>query len=107
MNPLTPISPRTLRRCEVTALAMLYWPLQEVDNAVNIAELESSFFTAAHNERGEDSRGLWQINVLAHPHLLAHNLFDPQLNAYYASQIWRDAGSWKPWLNAAKKLRLL
>ncbi len=107
MNNLTPLSPRSLRRCEVSALAALYWPVEEIDNAVNIAELESGFFTAARNERGEDSRGLWQINVHAHPHLLRYNLFDPQLNAYCAYHIWKDAGGWRPWLNAAKKLRLI
>jgi hypothetical protein len=106
MADLTPLTPRTLRRCEVTLLAALYWPLAEIDNAVNVAQLESAWNTAARNTKGEDSRGLWQINVRAHPHLLDVNLFDPQVNAYYAYEIWRDAGSWRPWLNAARVLGL-
>jgi hypothetical protein len=55
-----------------------------------------------------DSRGLWQINVsgLAHPELARFNLWDPQVNAYYAARIWRDSG-WKAWYNSAKQLGLL
>ena len=106
MIDLTPMTGRTLRRCEVTLLAALYWPLEEIDNAVNVAHLESNWNTAARNTTGEDSRGLWQINVRAHAHLLDVNLFDPQVNAYWAHEIWEDAGCWRPWLNAARKLGL-
>lgn len=98
---------RKLRRCEVTMLCMMYFPIEEVDNAVNIAELESGFLTGARNTKGEDSRGLFQINVLAHPYLLDKNLFDPQVNVYYAARIFKESGSWQPWKNAATKLRLL
>jgi hypothetical protein len=90
----------------VTLLAAMYWPVEEIDNAVNVAQLESNWNTAARNTNGEDSRGLWQINVQAHAHLMDMNLFDPQVNAFFAHQIWKDAGSWRPWLNAAKKLGL-
>jgi len=107
MIDLTPLSARRLRRCEVTLLAALYWPIEEIDNAVNVAQIESNWDTAARNTAGEDSRGLWQINVRAHAHLLNKNLFDPQVNAYYAHEIWSDARSWRPWLNAARKLGLL
>jgi len=107
MADLTPLSDRRLRRCEVTALAALYFPIEEVDNAVDVAELESGWRTGAHNTRGEDSRGLWQINVVAHPHLAIYNLFDPQCNAFFAARIWREAGGWRPWLNAARRLKLL
>lgn len=105
---LTPLSPRQLRRCEVYALASLYFPLEEIDNAVNVAFCESGFRTNAHNTAGEDSRGLWQINVVAaaHPDLAAFNLFDPQLNAYFAAQIWRQSG-WRAWYNSARSLGLI
>ena len=104
---LLPLSPRTLRRHEVVLLAAMYWPYEEIDHAVDVAELESGFRTHAHNTQGEDSRGLWQVNVRAHPDLVAFNLFDPQVNAYWAYMIWQDAGSWRPWLRAAQTLGLL
>jgi len=103
-----PLSPRVLRRAEVTLLAALYWPLEEIDNAVDVAKLESGWNTAAHNPRGEDSRGLWQINVApgAHPHLAGTNLYDPQINAYFAADIWRASG-WRAWYNSARTLGLI
>ena len=106
--PFIPLTPRTLRRCEVTLLAALYWPLEEIDNAVDVAKLESGWRTAAWNRQGEDSRGLWQINVAdgGHPDLVGANLFDPQINAYYAAEIWRADG-WGAWYNSARALHLL
>jgi hypothetical protein len=87
---------------------MLYFPLEQVDNAVDVAQLESGWSTGAWNPTGEDSRGLWQINVGpgAHPELAVFNLFDPQVNAYFAAQVWRESG-WRAWFNAATKLGLL
>jgi hypothetical protein len=106
--PPLPLTPRRLLRCEISALASLYWPLADIDNAVDVAWIESGFQTAAWNRDNEDSRGLWQINVsgLAHPELARFNLWDPQVNAYYAARIWRDSG-WKAWYNSAKQLGLL
>ena len=106
--PVIPLTLRTLRRCEVTLLAALYWPLEEIDNAVDVAQLESGWNTAARNTSGEDSRGIWQINVSdgAHPELAHVNLWDPQVNAFYAAVIWRSSG-WRAWYNAATKLGLL
>jgi len=106
--PDRPTSLRRLRRSEVTALACLYFPLEEVDHAVDVAQIESEWHTAAWNHTGEDSRGLWQINVApgAHPDLAVWNLFDPMLNAYFAAQIWRQSG-WRAWYNAARILGLL
>lgn len=106
--PDRPLTPRTLRRSEVVVLATLYWPLEEVDNAVEVCRLESGFRTHAWNNQGEDSRGLWQINVStsAHPELRHVNLYDPQVNAYHAARIWRFSG-WRAWYNSAKQLGLL
>lgn len=104
----TPLSARQLRRCEVSALACLYFPLEQIDNAVDICRLESGYNTGAWNVLGEDSRGLWQINVSsgAHPDLAVYNLFDPQINAYWASFIWRASG-WRAWYNSAVTLGLI
>lgn len=106
--PVLPLTPRTLRRCEVSALAALYWPLEQIDNAVDVARLESGWATEAWNNTGEDSRGLWQINVsaAAHPTYVAYNLFDPQVNAWFAASIWRASG-WAAWYNSAKQLGLI
>lgn len=93
-------------RSEVTLLAAMYWPYEEIDHAVDVAWLESGWNTAAHNTKGEDSRGLWQINVNAHHTPVGMNLFDPQVNAWWAYRVWCAAGSWRPWLNAARKLGL-
>lgn len=108
VDPLTPLSARTLRRAEVTLLAVLNFPLEQADNAVDIAQLESGWNTGARNTDGEDSRGLWQLNVAngAHSQLRNWNLFDPQINAYFAAQIWRASG-WRAWYNSAVKLGLI
>jgi hypothetical protein len=104
---LTPLSARQLQEYEVRALAALYWPIEEVEHAVRVAQLESGFWTNSHNTTGEDSRGLWQINCVAaaHPELAKWNLFDPQVNAFFAHRIWR-AGGWRPWYNSARALNL-
>lgn len=44
----------------------------------------------------EDSRGLWQINVVAHPDMASWNLADPSVNARAALTIYRGAG-WCAW----------
>lgn len=105
---LTPLSNRQLQEYEIRALAALYFPVEQVDNAVNVCRLESGFWTGAHNTNGEDSRGLWQINVGpgAHPELATYNLFDPQVNAYFAADIWRASG-WQAWYNSARQLGLI
>lgn len=106
--PARPLSLRVLRRSEVTLLASLYFPLAEVDHAVDVAQLESGWNTAAWNNTGEDSRGLWQLNVVpeAHPELAVWNLFDPMLNAYFAAQVWGTSG-WRAWYNSARALHLI
>jgi hypothetical protein len=104
---LFPQTPRTLQYYEVWGLAALYWPGREVKHAVDVAFLESGFQTHARNTNGEDSRGLWQINVdpAAHPDLAQYNLFDAQVNAYFAYRIWLSSG-WAAWYNSATSLGL-
>jgi hypothetical protein len=74
--------------------------------AIKICYCESSFNTNAHNTTGEDSRGLMQINVDAHPHYANRNLFDPQINCNTAFEIFTKSGkNFKAW-TCAKKLNL-
>lgn len=66
--------------------------------AVDICHCESDFNTDAHNTSGEDSRGLMQINVNAHPQYANLNLFDPLINCMVAKEIYAQAGnSFQPW----------
>ena len=83
-----------------------------LDAAVMIAECESGFNPEAKclNCFGvsEDSRGLWQINVNAHPQYKSVDLFNPKINAEAAYQVYKEAGySFKPWYNCANKLGIL
>jgi hypothetical protein len=59
---------------------------------VAIALAESSGNPTAHNSRGEDSRGLWQINLRTHPGLVTGDLYDPTTNAEAARRICESAG---------------
>jgi hypothetical protein len=87
---------RVLTDHEVRGLAGIYWPAVEVERALEVSRCESGLNTGAWATQGEDSRGLWQLNVLAHPQLAAWNLFDPQINAYFAYHLWSVQG-WGPW----------
>lgn len=49
----------------------------------------------------EDSRGLWQINVRAHPQWALRDLFNPRVNAKAAVSISRNGTDWSPWTTAA------
>ena len=87
---------RVLTDHEVSGIAAIYWPPQEVARALEVSRCESGLNTGAWAYVGEDSRGLWQLNVRAHPQLAAWNLFDPQINAYFAYHLWATQG-WQPW----------
>jgi hypothetical protein len=74
--------------------------------ALKICYCESGFNTNAHNTTGEDSRGLMQINVDAHPNYANRNLFDPQINCNTAYEIFTQSGkNFKAW-TCARKLNL-
>jgi cell wall-associated NlpC family hydrolase len=63
-----------------------------------IALAESGGETGAHNPRGEDSRGLWQINVA--PGVRENvwgDLSDPVVNARAAYDISRQGTDMRPW----------
>lgn len=72
------------------------WGTTDATVAVAVALAESGGNTNAHATKGEDSRGLWQINVAAHPQLGSSNLYDPAVNAQAAFGIWKTSG-WGPW----------
>jgi cell wall-associated NlpC family hydrolase len=67
-----------------------------------VALAESGGDTGAHNPRGEDSRGLWQINVAAHKDLTAQNLYDPLTNARAAFRVSRSGADVSPWTTTHK-----
>ena len=72
-----------------------------------LLSVKVAFDTNAHDTSGEDSKGLWQINLNAHPEFLSWNLYDPQSNAFAAYQIYLKAGnSFRDW-TCATKLGLL
>lgn len=62
-----------------------------------IALAESGGETGAHNALGEDSRGLWQINVAAHPSLQGVDLSDPLANARAAFDVSGGGADISPW----------
>src|SRR5687767_6707153 len=62
-----------------------------------IALAESGGETGAHNDSGEDSRGLWQINVAAHTHLQDVDLSDPLANARAALEVSGGGARIDPW----------
>ena len=66
--------------------------------AVAVAMAESSGNPTAHLLTSrEDSRGLWQINVRAHPSYDANRLYDPAYNAAAAYDISGGGTSWRAW----------
>src|SRR6478752_4595283 len=63
-----------------------------------IALAESGGSSTAHATRGEDSRGLWQINAQSSPALAArYDLWDPRQNAQAAFEISRGGQNVAPW----------
>lgn len=54
--------------------------------------------TAAGTPVNQGSYGLWQIYLKAHPEYAGSNLYDPQMNADAAYQVYVNAGnSFSPW----------
>jgi len=51
-----------------------------------IMQMESGGNPESHNPNGEDSRGLFQINLYAHPQWSHLNLYDPEVNARIAAE---------------------
>lgn len=77
-----------------------------LQSALKICACESGFNTNAHNTSGEDSRGLMQINLDAHPEYSNLNLFDPQVNCNCAFEIFTESGNFSAW-TCARQLGLV
>jgi hypothetical protein len=107
-----------------------FWPIEEWDNAVSIAFLESNWDSFVVNDttnmehpcgtplgRSDDgvlitaeiSVGYFQINACNLPSGWDwHHLYNTRHNAGTAHMLWEGAGqSWRPWYHSAKKLGLL
>jgi hypothetical protein len=70
--------------------------------AVAVAMAESGGNPASHCLNcvpgvREDSRGLWQINVIAHPEWSGANLYDPATNAQAMMAVSGGGVNWRPW----------
>jgi len=71
---------------------------------VAIALAESGGNTYAHATVGEDSRGLWQINMRAHAGWVGNrDLYNPATNAWAAKQVCNGSGprAWSTYTNGA------
>ncbi|CUU58008.1 Transglycosylase SLT domain-containing protein [Parafrankia irregularis] len=69
---------------------------------VAVALAESGGNTTAHATVGEDSRGLWQINMRAHASWVGNrDLYDPNVNAWAARQVCQSQGitAWSAYTN--------
>jgi hypothetical protein len=76
---------------------------RQASMAAAVASLESGGRPTAHNlSRIEDSRGLWQINVRAHPTWAVRDLYNPRVNAQAAIAISRNGRDWSPWTTAGR-----
>lgn len=75
--------------------------------AIALAESSGNRF-ARNVTPKEDSRGLWQINVRAHPQYAHANLTDPRVNAQAAVAVWRSQGlgAWSTYTNGSYQTAL-
>ena len=101
----------TLADVEIARYALgAGFPRSEAVTAVAVALAESGGDPASHNDNaatGDDSYGLWQINMLGglgaprrREFGIARNqeLLQPAVNARAAFLVWKDAGRrWLPW----------
>lgn len=96
-----------LTASQVKALAkQAGFPDSELDTAVRVAYVESSWRTDAHADDSDDnSYGLWQINMIGamgparrKQFSISSNeaLLDPATNARAAYSVWKSQG-WKGW----------
>ncbi|MFA6198688.1 MAG: peptidoglycan DD-metalloendopeptidase family protein [Patescibacteria group bacterium] len=97
---------RTNVNADIVNLVRRYFPANQVNNALAVMSGESGYNPRAWNQNGEDSRGLFQINVGPGAHTQWRNvdLFDPETNVRLAAELFRAQG-WRPW-SAARNLGL-
>lgn len=72
--------------------------------AISLAESGGNPSSRLFTSR-EDSRGLWQINIKAHPEFAAYDLTNPQANADAAYAVWKKQGlnAWTTYTTGAYK----
>lgn len=86
---------------EVREAAALFWPPDELDNAVCAAWYESSnrWWVINWDDPG-GSYSIWQVNKYYHPSYdVVYGRTREALvyNAYYAYTVWRDHPGWGAW----------
>lgn len=110
-HPVMAASPCRARGGETYRCRMAVYSAREIyrfaviagftpDQAVTmtaIALAESGGDSGAHNPRGEDSRGLWQVNLNAHRRMAARDMSDPLENARAAFEVSRGGTDVSPW----------
>jgi hypothetical protein len=94
---------RTLSPQELADLWISYGGApRQATMAAAVARRESGGNPRAHALTSrEDSRGLWQINVRAHPTWALRDLYDPRVNVQAAVAISSNGSNWNPWTTAA------
>jgi len=123
MSMYTTTAPR-----ELVESVVEFWPVNQVDNALKIAYLESgwdafalldstndthpcgSFLEYRDGVRitAERSVGYFQINSCNFPDWEWQRLYNARHNAGTAHMLWQRAGgSWSPWYFSARALGLL
>lgn len=111
---------------ELRASVEEFFPLDQVDNALRVAYLESSWDAFAVDDTtdathpcgshlrfengldiyAERSVGYFQINVCNFPSWDWRRLYNAEQNAGTAHMLWAERG-WQPWYQSAKILGLL
>jgi hypothetical protein len=76
--------------------ARVGFPDPNVAAAIALAESAGDPQSINNCPPREYSVGLWQINILAQPHLTKEDMFDPEKNAKEAYRLFKARG-YKPW----------
>lgn len=119
MRPITPVKPKPILKGNIggnyeKALEIVSKYSWNKEHAMKIMQCESNYHPFAENRNGERSVGLFQINLHAHYHkVTGDNMHEKVLtlqnrhyNVSFAYTLyWRHG--WLPWLNCAKKLKLI
>jgi cell wall-associated NlpC family hydrolase len=90
------MAPYTAAQIYAYARAAGFGPDQAVTMTA-VALAESGGNVMAHATRGEDSRGLWQINMNAHRQWANLNAYDPAVNARLAYEVSGHGRDISPW----------
>ena len=102
--PPSAAPPVVAARCTRCTPAQIYalarWAGFTPDQAATmtaVALAESGGNAEAHNPRGEDSRGLFQVNQAVHPEYAGVDLYDPAVNARAAYVVSHGGTDISPW----------